>query len=212
LLIAIVDPPHSKRGGDWYYRSFLPGRALAALDGVRVVYLQNHHRARKEVLREADLVVLNAVVDADLLPAIEARCLAQRVTLYEINDDFRAVQRSNPIAGFFADPANRRLLFRLARSCDALQFSVPELRRLYGHFSDETVVFENHLWEMPPPRPPRPAGQVERVHRRPAGAAWKGPRSTGGSPSSGRRPTSRRCTTRWPWGRPPRRAASWSGC
>ncbi len=127
MRIAIVDPPHGTRGGDWYDRAYLPGKALAALDGVRVVYLQNHHRRRREVLQEADLVVLNAVVDADLLPVIAARRLAGRPTLYEINDDFRGVQATNPIAGFFADPANRRLLFRTARSCDALQFSTPDL-------------------------------------------------------------------------------------
>jgi glycosyltransferase involved in cell wall biosynthesis len=160
MRIAIVDPPHGTRGGDWYYRAYLPGKALAALDGVRVVYLQNHHRRRREVLQEADLVVLNAVVDADLLPVIAARRLAGRPTLYEINDDFRGVQATNPIAGFFADPANRRLLFRTARSCDALQFSTPELQRLYGHFGETNVVFPNQLAGVPPARSRRPGDRV----------------------------------------------------
>lgn len=149
LVLAFVDPPHGTRGGDWYYRAYVPGEALAGREGVHVVYLQNNHRARKEILREADVVVLNAVCDQDLFPVIAARKAAGRVTVFEINDDFRAVQPSNPVARFFAEAGNRRILFRLAHLCGANQFTVPELRRLYGAFTKRHAVFTNQLPRMP---------------------------------------------------------------
>lgn len=160
LILAFVDPPHGTRGGDWYYRAYVPGGALAAREGVHVVYLQNNHRARKEILREADVVVLNAICDQDLFPVVAARKAAGRVTVFEINDDFRAVQASNPVAKFFAEAGNRRIFFRLAHLCGANQFTVPELRRLYGAFARKHAIFVNELPHMPALRERTPNGRV----------------------------------------------------
>lgn len=152
VLIGLVDAPDRTRGGDWYYRSYVPGSAMARTPGVYVAYVQNHHRARKEVMREADVLVLHAICDADILPVIAARTKRGQVTIFEINDDFRAVQASNPVAPFFAQAQNRRLLFRLAQRCGYIQFSVPELERLYGGLAPHRHVFENQLLAMPPRR------------------------------------------------------------
>ena len=160
LVLAFVDPPHGTQGGDWYYRAYVPGAALAAREDVHVVYFQNNHRARKEILRDADVVVLNAICDQDLFPVIAERKAAGRATVFEINDDFRAVQAANPVARFFAEPGNRRILFRLAHLCGANQFTVPELRRLYGSFASRHAVFANHLPRTPAPRTDRVSERV----------------------------------------------------
>jgi glycosyltransferase involved in cell wall biosynthesis len=152
MLVAIVDPPHNTRGGDWYYRAYVPGKAMAEVENVHVVYLQNHHRARRSILNDADVVVLQAICDADLFPLIAERRRRGKLTVFEINDDFRAVQGSNPISKFYANPANSRLLLRLAYRCGAVQFSVPELEHLYGARAERRAIFPNQLWSMPEPR------------------------------------------------------------
>jgi 2-polyprenyl-3-methyl-5-hydroxy-6-metoxy-1,4-benzoquinol methylase/glycosyltransferase involved in cell wall biosynthesis len=153
LLIAQLDAMHQSRGGDWYYRTFAPGRALAELPGVYVVNLDQAHRNLPLLLERADVLVINGVCSADLLPVIEQRKQARRLTLFEINDDVQAMQPSNPLAAFFANPENLRLFRRLALSSDAVQYSVPELERLYGSLNRRGRVFENQLAELPPLRP-----------------------------------------------------------
>lgn len=123
--------------------------------GVRVVHFNNVHRERQKLLREADVVVLNAVCDPDLFPVFAERKTNRRLTVYEVNDDFRAVQPSNPIHGYFQNPDNVRLLLRLARDADANQYSAGELERLYGYLNAHRAVFTNQLAAMPAPREPR---------------------------------------------------------
>ena|SRR5258706_12710402 len=103
-LIAQPDAVHRSRAGDWYYRTFAPGRALAALDGVHVVNVDQAHRRLPQILSGADLLVVNGVCSPDLLPLIAARKQARQVTVFEINDDVQEMQESNPLAGFFAQP------------------------------------------------------------------------------------------------------------
>ena len=55
MLIAQIEPAHRTHGGDWFYRTASPGKAMAALPGVFVVDLTNIHRARERILREADV-------------------------------------------------------------------------------------------------------------------------------------------------------------
>lgn len=151
-LIAQLDAMHASRGGDWYYRTFAPGRALSALDGVHVVSVDMTHRKLPQILERADVLVMNGLCSADLLPAISRRKQAGRLSVFEINDDVQAIQESNPLAGFFAQPENLRLFRRLALSSDAVQYSVPELERLYGKLNRRGRVFENQLVSPPPLR------------------------------------------------------------
>jgi glycosyltransferase involved in cell wall biosynthesis len=160
ILVALLDPPHGTRGGDWYYRAYVPGRAMAERERVSVVALQNHHRARRRVLLEADVVVLNAVCDAELLPVVRERRRKGLLTVFEINDDYRALQRANPTARFFDKPENRRLYAYLAKACGIAQYSVRELQRLYGGLTGRGRVFENQLPAMPPPRERAPSERV----------------------------------------------------
>jgi Glycosyl transferases group 1 len=149
-LIAQLDAMHRSRGGDWYYRTFAPGRALAALDGVHVVNVDQAHRKLPLILEQADVLVLNGVCSVDLLPVIAQRKQARRLTVFEINDDVQEIQASNPLAGFFAQPDNLRLFRRLARTADAVQYSVPELERLYGWLNARGRVFLNQVVAPPP--------------------------------------------------------------
>ena len=130
LLIAQIEPPHTTEGGDYYYRTHTPGLAMAHEDGVYVVNLTSQHRNAMEIMRYSDVLILNDVCDADLLPLIKERRLNGKVTVYEIADDLKNIQPWNPVYFFYKDPENRALSLRLANACDALQFSVPELQRL----------------------------------------------------------------------------------
>ncbi len=158
MLIAQLDAMHRSRGGDWFYRTFAPGRALAALPDTYVLNLDQSHRRLGRVLELADVLVINGVCSVDLLATLQQRKRAGRVTVFEINDDVQAIQPSNPLAGFFAQPENIRLFRRLALSADAVQYSVPELLRLYGSLNARGRVFLNQLVELPPLGPRTGAG------------------------------------------------------
>jgi len=153
-LIAQLDAMHSSRGGDWYYRTFAPSRALAELDAVHVVNVDLAHRKLPWILERADVLVINGVCSPDLLPVLAARRQTGRLTVFEINDDVQAMQASNPLAGFFAVPENIRLYRRLALSADAVQYSVPELERVYGALNRRGRVFLNQVVAPPPLREP----------------------------------------------------------
>jgi glycosyltransferase involved in cell wall biosynthesis len=151
-LIAQLDAMHRSRGGDWFYRTFAPGRALAALPDVYVVNVDWAHRKLPLILEQADVLVVNGVCSVDLLPVIEHRKQSRRLTVFEINDDVQEIQPSNPLSGFFAQSENLRLFRRLAASSDAVQYSVPELERLYGWLNARGRVFLNQV-VAPPPTP-----------------------------------------------------------
>ncbi len=135
---------------------------MSERDGVYVVGCDRLHRALPRLARAADVLVLNSVCDADLFPLIAERGARNAATVFEVSDDFSAVQPWNPIYGFYQNPANVRLYKQLARACDAMQHTVPELARLYGHLGRSSRVFVNHLLEMPPP-PRRSDGERLRI-------------------------------------------------
>lgn len=154
-LIAQLDAMHRSRGGDWYYRTFAPGRALAELPGVHVVDVDQAHRRLPTILQRADVLVVNGVCSADLLTVIAERKQAGRLTVFEINDDVQEIQDENPLSGFFRQPENLRLYRRLAQRADAVQYSVPELERVYGWLNPRGRVFLNQLVAPPPLPAPR---------------------------------------------------------
>ena len=151
-LIVQLDAIHRSRGGDWYYRTFAPGRALAELDDVYVVNLDQANRRLQVIAEQADVLVVNGVCSADLLPLFAQRKQAGRLTVFEINDDVQEIQASNPLAGFFSQPENLRLFRRLGLTADAVQYSVPELERLYGSLNRRGRVFLNQIVAPPPLR------------------------------------------------------------
>jgi tetratricopeptide (TPR) repeat protein len=149
MLIAQLEPPHLSRGGDWYYRTFSPGLAMAEHQDVWVVDLTNVHRHRDAILKHADVVVLNMVCDPDLLPVVAERTRQGLPTVYEVNDDVACLQPYNTAAGFYANPDNQILFRMLVQACSAVQFCTPELQRIYGRFSSKAALFPNQMLRLP---------------------------------------------------------------
>ena len=149
ILIAQVEPPQNEEGGDYYYRTLAPGRAMAREDGVYVINLTNIHRKKEQIMRSADVLVLKNVCDPDLLPLIRERKARKRLTVFEIADDINAVQPWSPVYFFYRNPENFGLSRRLARLCDAMQFTVEELRKIYGYLNPVSEVFPNQITIIP---------------------------------------------------------------
>ena len=150
LLIAQVDVAQNESGGDFYYRTYAPGVGMAHCADTYVINMVNIHRLKHEVMREADVLVLNNICDADVLPIARARKAEGKLTVFELCDDLEDIPLSSPVRAFYAQSKNMLLIKRLAHYCDVLQFSSPELKRKYGYLNERTVVFPNHVLEIPP--------------------------------------------------------------
>ncbi len=162
LLIVHLEPPHRGGDGDSVYRTVQPCRALGELPGIRVVAGSFISPEVHKLLPVADLVVLCDVVEADLLPVLQLRRARGLATIYEINDDFQALQSWNPTAYLASNPFTRSLSSRLASCCDGVQFSTPYLAQRFGALASRSAVFVNHLWEMPVSSPNSP-GAIVRI-------------------------------------------------
>src|SRR5208337_782586 len=149
LLIAQVDSTQDETTGDFYYRTIAPGIGMARCDGVHVVNLVHFHRLRPELMLGADVLVLNNICDADLLPIIRDRKARGKLTVYELCDDLGALSPSNPMRAFYHQTNNLLLIKRLAHYCDALQFSSPELKCKYGYLNPTCSVFPNQILAPP---------------------------------------------------------------
>lgn len=152
LLVVQVEPPQQEDGGDYYYRTYAPGLAMAREEGVYVINLTNVHRAKEDIMRKADVLILKNICDADILPLIKERKQQKKLTVYELADDICAVPPWNPTHFFYKDQENLLLFKRLAGYCDAMQFSVPELQRLYSYLTPCSAVFLNQITDVPSER------------------------------------------------------------
>ena len=141
LLIVQVDSPQDETTGDFYYRTFAPGVGMAHCEGVYVVDLTYFHRLRHELMLDADVLVLNNICDADLLPVIRYRKARGKLTVYELCDDLEALPPTSPMRAFYRQSNNMLLIKRLAHYCDALQFSSPELEMKYGYLNSQVLRF-----------------------------------------------------------------------
>ena len=150
LLIVQVEPPQQEEGGDYYYRTYAPGIAMAQEEGVYVIDLTNVHRKKEEIMRQADVLILKNICDPDVLPLIKQRKQQKKLTIYELADDICAIPPWNPVRFFYKDQENLLLFKRLANYCNAIQFSVPELKRLYGYLNGSSAIFLNQMSIVPP--------------------------------------------------------------
>ena len=96
LLIAQVDSAQDETTGDFYYRTFAPGAGMSRCGGVSVVNFTYFHRLRPIIMRDADVLILNNICDADLLPLIRERKAHGKPTVYELCDDLWALPATNP--------------------------------------------------------------------------------------------------------------------
>ncbi|HEY2899453.1 MAG TPA: glycosyltransferase [Polyangia bacterium] len=145
MLIAQLSLATSERGGDWFYRIHGPGRALAETNGIWTVDAPHIHRARRGLLETADILIINMVPDVDLRPVIAARRARGQRTVFEMNDDVAHLHPSNPYARFYVDPYEVTKLKQLMGACDGVQFSTPELQRIYGRYTRAAAVFMNQM-------------------------------------------------------------------
>lgn len=153
ILIAQVDTPQDRKSGDFHYRTYAPSVGMAMVDGTCVVNLSSIHPSRDDIMRDADVLVLNNLCDPDLLPVIEQRKRQRgKLTVYELNDALEEPPADSPVACFYQDDRNSRLLKKLASYCDMLQFSTEELRKRYGHLNPRHVVFPNQILHIPSER------------------------------------------------------------
>jgi glycosyltransferase involved in cell wall biosynthesis len=153
LLIAQVEPPQKMDGGDYFYRTYAPGIAMAQEEGVYVANLTNQHRRKAEIMTQANILILKNICDPDLLPLIRDRKKNGKLTVYEIADNLNALQPWNPVYFFYNNKENLTLVNRLASCCDALQTTCHELKGLYGHLNDNYEVFPNQISHIPHERP-----------------------------------------------------------
>ena len=147
-----MEAPNVGGQGDHVYRTRQPCRALGELPGVTVASGSWLSPALHRLLPGADVLVVCDVVDADLLPVFARRRQQGRLTVYEVNDHFRALQSWNKTAYLAENLLTRSLSAQLAAHADANQFTVPELVRSFGALNARQAVFPNQLWEVPPPR------------------------------------------------------------
>jgi len=136
--------------GEFHYRNYAPGIAMAQHPDVCVVSLSPTHSVKEEVLREADLVVLHMIHDLEFLSSIEDRKRHGRPTVYEISDDFESSSGWPPLDASFAAMCGG--MKRLAAECGAVQFPSAVLAGKYGHLAPLREVFPNQMIVIPPPR------------------------------------------------------------
>ncbi|MHC4453474.1 MAG: glycosyltransferase family protein, partial [Planctomycetota bacterium] len=153
LLIAQVEPPQNVDSGDYFYRTHAPGIAMAQDNGVYVINITNQHRKKTEIMMKADILILKNICDPDILPLVRGRKEERKLTVYEIADDLNALQKWNPVYFFWKNRENLELGFQLANSCNALQVSSPELKKLYGHLNKNCNIFPNQILNVPPEKP-----------------------------------------------------------
>lgn len=152
LLIVQVEPPQIMDSGDYFYRTHAPGVAMAQDDGVYVINITNQHRKKTEIMMKADILILKNLCDPDILPLIRGRKEEHKLTVYEIADDLNALQTWNPVYFFWKNRENLELGFHLANTCNALQVSSIELKKLYGHLNRNCKIFPNQILNVPPER------------------------------------------------------------
>ena len=160
LLISQVEPPQKEDGGDYYYRTHAPGLAMSEEKGIYVVNLTNVHRKKEKIMRQTDVLILKNICDPDMLSLIKERKQNKKLTVFELADDLCAIPPWNSLYYFYNIEENLTLFKRLANYCDAMQFSVPELRRLYGYLNPHSAVFPNQILDVPLERNAKPSEEI----------------------------------------------------
>ncbi len=151
ILVLHLESPNRGGQGDSIYRTVQPCRAMAQRPNTQVVTGSFLNPLVHELLPLADVLVLCDVVEADLLPVMAQRRARGLCTIYEVNDDFQALQSWNPTAYLAANPISRSLSSQLANVSDGVQFSTPYLAQRFAHLHERTAVLPNALWQLPAP-------------------------------------------------------------
>ena len=112
--VCWVEPPHASKQGDHVYRTAQPCSALARVGGLKVVSGSSAGERIIEFAEVADLLVLCDSTDHRWPSLIERRRAKGLRTVFEINDQFLALQAWNSTAAFFHSPEHRALTLEIA--------------------------------------------------------------------------------------------------
>ncbi len=159
MLILQIESPSPYFQGDQVYRTFQPCFALAEHGDACVIAGTWLSPLVQEAVHIADVVVMCQVAWYDFLTVAAARKRAGLATIFEINDNFLALQSWNLAAGFYGDPSNRALTLQLAHDADGLLLCSPGLTKRFAHLNSACCALPNQLWEVPKPAP-RPDGPI----------------------------------------------------
>lgn len=147
--ICWVEPPHASKQGDHVYRTAQPCEALAQAGQLRVVSGSSACARILASAEVADLLVLCDSTDHRWPSLVKRRTKRGLRTIFEINDQFLALQEWNPTAGFFRSQDHRALTLEIASLCDGLQFTNDELAQRFGMVNDNHRSFWNQLADCP---------------------------------------------------------------
>jgi hypothetical protein len=152
-VTSALDPPGRER----LTRTERPCRALGELDRLAVVSgsLASPALALSGLLEEADVLVLADAADPDLLPVLDARRRARRLTVYEIGTHLFSPPRHGRTAARARDLVTRGMPAHLARHADCLQLASAALDARFGSLNARRAVFPSQLWDAPPAPAPR---------------------------------------------------------
>ncbi len=154
MRIVQLEAPTAGKDEDHLYRTVNPCRALGELPGVAVLSGSFLEPELHDHLESADILVLRQVVEPDLLPVVEARRRAGRLTVYELHDHVLSPQAYTGAAALAKNPLSRSLSCQLGARAHAIQFASPALERTFAHLQPPTrrAVFASQLWDLPPAR------------------------------------------------------------
>lgn len=158
LSILHVEAPEGRHQAEHRYRTAQPCRALGELGDVTVVSGSLLSPTVHALLLRADVLVLSDQVDPDLLPILDSRRRARRLSVYEINHHHLYPPGGEASPG---DLVGRSLSPQLARHSDCLQFPTDELERRFDLVNQRRAVFPSQRWAGASPA--RAAGPRVRV-------------------------------------------------
>ena len=147
--IVVLSSPDVSQTGDFVYRVRQPGIALGA-QGVRVVSISSISGLRKRLIQDCDVLVVDMVGDADLVPELAGR---RGPTIYEMSDNIFDIQPWNAVHGFFADSHNRSTIMQVLTLCDGVHTTSSHLTDLFGRWHPQIRTLRNQLAHVPPLEP-----------------------------------------------------------
>jgi len=143
FTIVHVTAPQETTSGDFVYRVKQPDAALGGIPGVATASITIICREAHRLALDADLLVLQLLGDADMLPVVLDRRRRGLPTVFEISDNFLDFQPDNPSARFYEQPESRACILQLISECDAAQATVPAIAEKFSLFNEDIRVFEN---------------------------------------------------------------------
>jgi len=145
LLIAYIEPPQRADRGDSYYQVSEQAFAMSRINEIYVVIMASLHACVKDVVRDADVLVLRNICEPDFLPIIQDRKRRNKLTVYELADDLSSAQYHGVFFDFYKNIADENVFKLLLHVCDGAQFCKPELEKIYGYLNPHTIVFPGQL-------------------------------------------------------------------